>query len=189
MVGITHSCGLKDFGGHNELARTDPRPAPLATALLAGGQAPLPPGPGAHSQRSRAAGRQNALEKIVDQPATFIVDSEQKRQACVRTILRLPLGEKVWDITVKQWRPRRSLSQNARLHKIFQLVAQETGGDIESVKLGYKQMFLAGKESIFQGRKQIIYPRTSQMNRKELADFMDAVESHAITEWGLVLGN
>lgn len=119
----------------------------------------------------------------------FIIDSALKLERVVNLLRRLPIDGHMWDVSVKLWKPRRTLEQNARLHLLFQHVANSTGGDIESVKLGYKAMFLAGKETAFGGRKIMVYPKTSKMNRKDLADFMTACESHAISEFGVFLGD
>lgn len=121
-------------------------------------------------------------------PATFIVDNEQKRERCAKRVMALPLDGQIWDVTVKEWQPIRNLKSNARLHLIFHRVAQATGSDIESVKLGYKAMFLPGKEVSFHGRTVIVYPKTSKMTQKQINEFMDQVESHAISEHGIVLG-
>ena len=95
----------------------------------------------------------------------------------------------IWDVRISLYVARRTLQQNARLHMLFQKVALATGSDIESVKLGYKAMFLAGKQTDFHGRRITVYPKTSKMSKKELASFMEQVESHAIQEWGVFLGD
>lgn len=121
-------------------------------------------------------------------PALFVIDDEQKRERCAKRVLALPLDGQIWDVRIAEWEPRRSLEQNNRLHLIFHRVAQATGNHPESVKLGYKHLFLPRKEVEFQGRKIIVYPKTSRMNKTELRTFMDQVESHAISEFGIVLG-
>jgi hypothetical protein len=122
------------------------------------------------------------------EPTTIIVDRPLKREYALKVIGKLPVEDgEVWDIRIGKYIARRTLQQNARLHLIFQKVALETGSDIDSVKLGYKAMFLAGKETEFHGRKIIVYPQTSKMNKQELNSFMDQVETHAITEFGVIL--
>ena len=123
-------------------------------------------------------------------PVTLILDDRPNRKEHIlRVIGKLPTKDgQVWDIRIGPYIARRSLEQNARLHLIFSKVALATGSDIESVKLGYKAMFLAGRETKFGDRKIIIYPRTSKMNKKELRDFMDQCEENAISEFGVILG-
>lgn len=120
--------------------------------------------------------------------ATYIVDSPKKRDRVASLIGKLP-EDQVWDVTVKEYEPRRTLEQNARLHLIFSMVAKATGSDIESVKLGYKALFLPGKEADFHGHKVTVYPKTSKMSKKQLRAFMDQVESHAISEHGVLIGD
>jgi len=127
----------------------------------------------------------------VDQPVTLILDDRPaRREHILRVIGKLPTKDgQVWDIRIGPYVQKRTLEQNARLHLIFSKVAALTGGDIESVKLGYKALFLAGKEGDFAGRKIIIYPRTSKMNKAQLREFMEQVEAHAISEFGVILGD
>ena len=126
---------------------------------------------------------------MTDEGQLFIVDSEGKRARAAGILAKLPLDGRIWDVRIRPYVARRSHEQNARLHLLFQHVADSTGSDIESVKLAYKGMFLAGKESEFQGRKVVVYPKTSKMNKKELNAFMEKCESHAITELGVFLGD
>jgi len=121
-------------------------------------------------------------------PALYIVDSEDKRTRCARRVEALPLDGQIWDVRIAEWEPRRSLEQNARLHLIFHRVAQKIGDDLESVKLGYKQLFLPGKESIFHGKRVTVYPKTSKMTKAQLNEFMEKVEVHAISEHGIMIG-
>ena len=121
-------------------------------------------------------------------PALFIIDSPDKRARCARRVEALPLEGQIWDIRIAEWEPKRSLEQNARLHLIFHRVAQATGNDPESVKLGYKAMFLPGKEAELLGRKVTVYPKTSRMSKAALRSFMDQCEAHAISEFGILSG-
>ncbi len=121
-------------------------------------------------------------------PALYIIDSPEKRERLSKRILALPVDGEIWDVRIKLWEPIRSLEQNARLHLIFHRVAQATGNDLESVKLGYKRMFLPSVASTVFGRRIEVYPKTSKMNKAQLREFMDQVEAHAISEFGIVLG-
>ena len=126
----------------------------------------------------------------MNEPVTLILDDRpNRREHILRVIGKLPTKDgQVWDIRIAPYVARRSLEQNARLHLIFSTVALATGSDIESVKLGYKAMFLAGRETKFGDRTIIVSPQTSNMNKKELRDFMDQCESHAISEFSVILG-
>ena len=121
-------------------------------------------------------------------PALFMLTTPESQSRCARRILALPLEGVTWEVSIKEWEPKRSLEQNARLHLIFHRVAQATGNDLESVKLGYKSMFLPGKEAMFHGRKIVVYPKTSKMSKAALNSFMEQCEVHAISEYGIVLG-
>lgn len=120
-------------------------------------------------------------------PATFVLDTPEKRERCAKRINALPLEGEVWDVTVKPWEPIRSVKANNRLHLIFYRVAKKIGDDIESVKLAYKKKFLPGKKSLLDPTLTV-YPKTSKMSPKQLNEFMEQVEVDAITEHGIMLG-
>ena len=121
-------------------------------------------------------------------PAVFVLTTPESQSRCARRILALPLEGVTWEVAIKEWEPKRSLEQNARLHLIFHRVAQKIGDDIESVKAGYKQLFLPGKKSIFHGQRVTVYPKTSRMTKAQLNEFMEKVEIHAISEHGIMIG-
>lgn len=120
--------------------------------------------------------------------AVFILNSERKREQLIARIKAVKLEDQIFEFIVRPYQPRRTNEQNARLHLIFSQVAKATGSDIESVKLGYKAMFLPGKEVDTVGGKFKIFPKTSKMTKAQLREFMDACESHAIGEFGILIG-
>lgn len=120
--------------------------------------------------------------------ATFILSDEKARERIAKRIAAMPLDGELHQVIVKPYEKRRTVQQNARLHLIFAEVAKATGADIESVKLGYKAKFLPGKEAAILGRTVTVYPKTSAMTVQQLNDFMFAVETHAIEEFGVLLG-
>ena len=119
-------------------------------------------------------------------PTTILIDTPAKRDRAVKWLAQIPVDEAL-ELTLRPYKPTRSLQQNARLHKLFGIVADATGNSIEAVKIGYKAKFLVGEPTEFRGQKLMVYPRTSKMNTKELAQFMDQVESDAIAEFGVWL--
>jgi len=120
-------------------------------------------------------------------PSVIILDSEERRARAIKVLSLLNI-ERPLEVSIKPHVERRTLKQNARLHKLFSLIADHIGDDIESVKLAYKVKFLVGKEKKLHGVRFTIYPETSKMNKKELNEFMEKVEAHAITELAIWLG-
>lgn len=139
-------------------------------------------------------------------PRSFHVKDAASRAKIAGTILKLPV-DKPWDITIKRYVRPRTLKQNARLHLLLSLVAEEVGDTIDNVKLGYKALFLTPKvvklkrpargvceccgQSVRggDGSNVRIYPSTAKMNVQELNRFMTLVELHAIENFGIVLGD
>jgi len=128
----------------------------------------------------------------MDHPATFIVDTEQKRQACVRTILRLPLDEKgrpgVWDVTIKPWRAKRSLQANKRLWALHKLAAEHTGHSVDEMHDFCCRKFLPAGLIKVGGEEIEVAGRSSKLNTKEFAEFMEQCEAFYISELGVFLG-
>ena len=83
---------------------------------------------------------------------TIILDSEERRARAIK-VLSLVSIEKPLEVLVRPYIPKRSDSQNRRLHKLFGLVADAIGDDLESVKLAYKAKFLKGDEKEIYGLK------------------------------------
>ncbi len=120
-------------------------------------------------------------------PRTFHVRDRKSRARIASVILKLPL-EREWDITVRRHVKRRTEKQNRRLHLLLSLVAEETGQQLEDVKLGYKALFTEPTVVDMGDRKVKIYPSTAKMNTEELNTFMTKVEIHAIETFGIILG-
>lgn len=121
-------------------------------------------------------------------PRTFVVKDVETRSRLSGFILKLD-ARREWDVTIRRHVKRRTLKQNSRLHLLFSLVADEIGDDIESVKEGYKKLFLQPKIVDLGSKRVMIYPHTSKMNTEELNNFMTRVEVHAIENFGIVLGD
>jgi hypothetical protein len=121
-------------------------------------------------------------------PRTFHVIDVKSRARIAGLILKLNPDQE-WDITIRKHVKLRTLKQNARLHLIFTLVAQETGNTIDDVKDGYKALFTKAKVVKLGKRRLMVYPQTSKMNVAQLNDFMTQCEEHAISNFGVVLGD
>ena len=89
---------------------------------------------------------------------TIILDSEERRARAIK-VLSLVSIEKPLEVLVRPYIPKRSDSQNRRLHKLFGLVADAIGDDLESVKLAYKAKFLKGDEKEIYGLKVMVFPK------------------------------
>jgi hypothetical protein len=121
-------------------------------------------------------------------PATFILDTEDKRARCAKRILALPLEGQIWDVTVKEWEPRRSVEANRRLWALHQEAARATGHSIEELHELMKLKFLPRSTVKVGEFEREVAGSSAKLTKQEFREFMEAVESFYIQELGVVLG-
>ena len=118
----------------------------------------------------------------------YPVYSAATRHALAANIASLPVGDgQAWEVIIRKRGDSRSSAQNARFHAICRMVADEIGDDVESVKTGYKALFLEPTVKDVMGGSVTIYPSTAKMTVEELGKFMEKVEAHAATTLGVFL--
>lgn len=93
--------------------------------------------------------------------------------------------EKPWFVEWGPYRKKRSLNQNALMHKWFEIVADFTGDTPDGVKETYKEMFLPRVPSKLGDGTRL--KSTAELDTTEAKDFMDRVYIHATTVLGLYL--
>ncbi len=114
---------------------------------------------------------------------TIHVRDEITRQRVVHFIEALTIerdGAKplAWTVTVAQFRKKRTLSQNALMHKWFAEIADFTGDSESSVKADLKEEFSPKIESKVTAGK--FRPMdTHEMSTTEISEFMDRMLSWA----------
>jgi len=120
-------------------------------------------------------------------PQTILIDSEQKRQRAVAILSKLPI-EKPLEVTVKPYRAKRSLSQNARHWLLLQRTANELGmspDDLHEIALcrffGFEEKKVGGII------RQIPLERSRVQDKKRFAEFAQATEEWIIHEFGIFL--
>ncbi len=96
--------------------------------------------------------------------------------------------DEVLEVIVQIHKDKRNLEQNKRLHAMLQEIADQVWADgkqfsMETWKEYYKRMFL-GVIELPNGN--LMANPTHKLNTKECAEFMQKVEAHAISEFGMV---
>jgi len=96
----------------------------------------------------------------------------------------------IFECVVRKVKSKRTLEQNAYLHKLFSDIADFTGDTKKEIKFLMKAEML---EPVFErklpnGNTMVEYPSTADMSVKELTEFAERVEAFAITELGFVRG-
>jgi len=122
-------------------------------------------------------------------PQTLIVDTEAKRERAARLVSKLPLDGLVWDITVKEYEPKRSVDANRRLWALHQLAANVTGHSVEEMHEICKLKFLP-RGLVKVGDEQYeVAGSSAKLTRKKFGEFMEQCESFYIQELGVFLGD
>ena len=101
----------------------------------------------------------------------------------------LNTGE-VLEVNICLHKSKRNLEQNKRLHAMLQEIANKAWVEgkqfsMETWKEYYKRMFL-GVIELPNGN--LMANPTHKLNTKECAEFMQKVEAHAVSEFGVVFG-
>src|SRR5689334_2830590 len=121
-------------------------------------------------------------------PATFIVDTEDKRKRLSNRILALPLEGQIWDVTVKEWEPRRSVEANRRLWALHKAASEATGHSPEEMHEYCKFRFLPHALVKVKDDVAEVPSSSAKLTSQDFRDFMDQVEAFYISELGVMLG-
>lgn len=90
------------------------------------------------------------------------------------------LLQKDWKYTVKEYKRKRTNPQNSYLHKLFTMIADDVGDDMEFIKHYFKNKYLKR----YSKKRNIEYPwNTSTLNTVEFADFVDKVLNDMSMMW------
>jgi len=110
----------------------------------------------------------------------FLITSPDSRQKAVDALMAL--GEGRWVCTLKRYQKRRSLNQNALLHKWLEIIADHTGHDMEEIKAMMKDRFLAKKPVTIGKVTRLIHPGTANLDVSQMSEFMSKVQAFAATD-------
>ena len=107
---------------------------------------------------------------------------------CIRGAIGALHGRgKVAVVRVEEYKPARSLSQNAVLHQWFGEIAEHTGHSAEEIKQILKNEYGVQTFCTFElNRYYYIRQSTAKYTREEMATFMDRVQAWA-ADFGITL--
>lgn len=88
-------------------------------------------------------------------------------------------------IELKKYSPKRSLSQNAYLHVLFQYIALETGYTTEQAKVLMKRRFGSFMVETINGEKFLV--STASLDSSQLTQFIDFIRQYASEEMEIYL--
>jgi len=126
------------------------------------------------------------------EPRIFIIETPEQQSRFASFIGKqsgLPL-----EVTVKDYVPRRSVNQNARLWKLHGKAAEITGYTVEEMHeealcqhYGYAESEVKNPWTGLSEFKKRPLKRSSQRDKKEFAKFMDATENWYADKLGIWL--
>jgi len=90
------------------------------------------------------------------------------------------LIEKGAKIELKQFKPKRSLSQNSYLHLALSIIANESGYSLAETKTLMKRQY----GLMYEKNGQKFLKSTSQLDTKEMTDFIDFLRSFSLEQLG-----
>ena len=88
------------------------------------------------------------------------------------------------EITIRKWRPNRTLNQNAYYWVLLALVAEHTGLESEEVHQTFEQKFLTYRKS-YKGRSCQFVKRCSSLSTAEFGEYLDKIIAFASQELGI----
>lgn len=115
-----------------------------------------------------------------------IIRDENSRTYAIAFIEGLDLS-RAWEITVAPHKKKRSLSQNALMWKIFEIIGQETGNSKRDVEQFYNDEFLNGREITMGTETKLVRRSTADLNTTEESEFISKIYAHATGFLGIFL--
>ena len=117
-----------------------------------------------------------------------ILQPTDKRKV-IDYVEKLPEG-KPYTVEIKVKRKQRSMDQNRLYWMWLKCIMNETGEHKDRLHEFFKQHFLGVDERWVFDRWQVAVPRsTTELDTKQMTDYLDRVQQFAATELGIVLPN
>ena len=120
---------------------------------------------------------------------TIIIRDETLRKRVIGLLNNIDLTHP-WEVTIKPYRKRRSLSQNALYWKWLEEVVAEvsnyTGHAKDEIHAFFKEKFCPAQTIEING-EIVVHRTTTRLTPAEMKEYMDQVYAFATTELGLVL--
>lgn len=115
----------------------------------------------------------------------FVVRDDTERKALAEYLLGLP--DKVFDVSIKLHREKRSNPQNAWYWVIVGIVAKETDNDKDTIHRFFKKEFIGYDVKMIGDDKIAIVRSTASLNTEEFSEYLSKVEAFCANELGIIL--
>lgn len=118
----------------------------------------------------------------------LIIQNESDKARAINQITRLN-PEKVWEMSVKPYKPNRSKSQNKLYWSWLQIIGDDLGYPKEELHVILAAKFLGIVETRCLGEIITQPVSTSTLNVKGFAEYLNGIELFAGSELGIILPN
>lgn len=115
----------------------------------------------------------------------FSVRTADDRKALADYLLGLP--DKVFDVSVKLHREKRSNPQNQLYWVIVGLVARETGNDKDTVHRFFAKQFIGYDVKLIGEERIAIVRSTATLSTEEFSEYLSKVMAFTATELGIII--
>lgn len=118
----------------------------------------------------------------------MIIQNESDRARAINQITLLN-AEKVWDVSIKPYKPNRSHAQNRIYWSWLQIIGDHLGYPKDELHVVLAAKFLGIVETRCIGEVITQPVSTSSLNIKEFAEYLNRIELFANSELGIILPN
>jgi len=117
---------------------------------------------------------------------TWVIEQPEQRERFAAFVARLPLDHPQ-EVTIKEFVPKRSSAQNARLWALYGEAAWYTGHSADEIHEFALMRFFGTKEIEVAGMvRHVPLKRSSQRDKREFSEFLDSTEAWLATEFGVI---
>ena len=125
----------------------------------------------------------------------YVLKDKSILDRLINVLTNLPITEKPWEVIIQEYKPKRTLEQNAKWHAMIRDLAQELGYDPKQMKnivkdeLGYSRKFeYSWIDSNGNKKTEVskLYARTSKMKIDQLNTLIEQTYQLA-AEQGVIL--
>ena len=114
--------------------------------------------------------------------STHKIKTPRERLDLIRFIEKLN-SDKTWIIEIKQYRKKRTPSQNRMYWMWINCIASETGNRPDDIHDYLKNRFLPKRNiTLYNGETRAVAMSTTDLNTKQFTDYLNAIDADVSTE-------
>ena len=115
----------------------------------------------------------------------FVIKNNTDREVLIEYLSCLP--DKVFDVSVKLHREKRTTPQNQLYWVIVGLVAKETGNDKDTVHRFFAKQFIGYDVKLIGEERLAIVRSTATLSTEEFSEYLSKVMAFTATELGIII--